>query len=475
MAKLSRRARAKSISPGVDQPGPARITLKLGETELMFNSDEGALRAVEQACAAYLGERVPRQEVAATAQLVRRYLAKHRWSRRKNAWPAGIGGKRSMPRDVWASLRALAQMSRSGIADTRESVHSHGVLLQIYADAIRRADDSWRIWEDQRRRETRPERDGKPEHQWRYPRTRAFYLQLWQLYGECDMLADEIARWSHRTLGNAGYHIPNLRADDVQWRRELEARWKDQVRKEMRIKYDYTLLDDLNVRAMEAWRALGETRRTLDRAASELDEGNPPIKERPTTQLALVVDRIQDALLVPRRGTYTAPTKIDEAVKSLRDAMQGVHAESPALRALAFLQRPTGSPKKALAGARRDIKRGKTRTAREKNSRQGRAGSSSMPSNQAALRPRFDLSKLTRGERAAWEWLRHRAGTAHHMAQPEALDTSAITIRGHVRQIRRTFGARAIGNKPGYGYYRPDAPPDWSTITAKRSRRVRTT
>lgn len=87
---------------------------------------------------------------------------------------------------------------------------------------------------------------------------------------------------------------------------------------------------------------------------------------------------------------------------------------------------------------------------------------------------KYDSSKLTPGERALWKWLHGRVGNADFIAQPDQLNTSAITIRAHVFQIRRTFGKKAILNRPGYGYFRPDAPPRWDSISPKRVRRVRT-
>jgi hypothetical protein len=81
---------------------------------------------------------------------------------------------------------------------------------------------------------------------------------------------------------------------------------------------------------------------------------------------------------------------------------------------------------------------------------------------------------LTPGQRALWEYLHGKCETAEQLAHPEKLDTSGPAIRGLVLDLRRIFGEQAISNRRGFGYFRPDAPPDWSGVRpVKRKRAVR--
>ena len=78
----------------------------------------------------------------------------------------------------------------------------------------------------------------------------------------------------------------------------------------------------------------------------------------------------------------------------------------------------------------------------------------------------------TPGEQALWVYLHRRCGTADQLADPKVLDTSAVTIRMRVVHIRKKKGRDSIQTMPGFGYYRPDAPPDWDSLKATRKRRV---
>jgi hypothetical protein len=81
-----------------------------------------------------------------------------------------------------------------------------------------------------------------------------------------------------------------------------------------------------------------------------------------------------------------------------------------------------------------------------------------------------DLSPLAE---TLWRYLKGRCGgTADDLASSKILNSSAETVRGLVVEIRAKRGRKAVGNKRGYGYFRSDAPPDWSIAKPKRKRRV---
>lgn len=78
---------------------------------------------------------------------------------------------------------------------------------------------------------------------------------------------------------------------------------------------------------------------------------------------------------------------------------------------------------------------------------------------------------LSPGRQAVWNALNGRALKAKALA--DELDTSEQTIKEHVAKIRAIKSSDAIQNKSGWGYYRPDAEPDWDALKPERKRRVR--
>ncbi len=82
---------------------------------------------------------------------------------------------------------------------------------------------------------------------------------------------------------------------------------------------------------------------------------------------------------------------------------------------------------------------------------------------------------LTPGEQAVWDALAGHAGSAMDLGRDARIATSEQTIREHVKSIRSKLGARAIDMRRGFGYFRPDAPPDWAKLKPKRQRRIRPT
>jgi hypothetical protein len=81
--------------------------------------------------------------------------------------------------------------------------------------------------------------------------------------------------------------------------------------------------------------------------------------------------------------------------------------------------------------------------------------------------------RLSPGAVKLWEYLGGRFGVAKDLAAPSALDTSEQTIREWVSEIRRlSSNQRAIVSRSGYGYFRPDRPPDWTTAKPQRQARI---
>jgi hypothetical protein len=82
---------------------------------------------------------------------------------------------------------------------------------------------------------------------------------------------------------------------------------------------------------------------------------------------------------------------------------------------------------------------------------------------------------LTPGEKSVWDCLHGRVLNAEALAKVEHANTSVQAVREHVSSIRLKRGVDAIKSRPGWGYWRPDAPPDWDHLTPKRKRRIRPT
>lgn len=81
------------------------------------------------------------------------------------------------------------------------------------------------------------------------------------------------------------------------------------------------------------------------------------------------------------------------------------------------------------------------------------------------------VDRLPPGPLALWNGLAGDCGLAKDLAA--RFDTSEQTIREHVQKIQDISGDDdIIKNRPGFGYYRPDHPPDWSAIQPKRQRRI---
>jgi len=83
--------------------------------------------------------------------------------------------------------------------------------------------------------------------------------------------------------------------------------------------------------------------------------------------------------------------------------------------------------------------------------------------------------RLSPGATALWNHLPGRSGLAKQLAGPSYLNTTEATIRTQVAEIRRVIGKGSVLNKTGYGYFRPDNPPDWNSLKPTRKRHVRTT
>lgn len=76
---------------------------------------------------------------------------------------------------------------------------------------------------------------------------------------------------------------------------------------------------------------------------------------------------------------------------------------------------------------------------------------------------------LTPGEQAYWNVLKGTALKDQDAA--DKLTTSVQQIKNHRDEIRRKRSEQSILRKSQAGFYRPDSPPDWSTVTMPRKRR----
>lgn len=98
-----------------------------------------------------------------------------------------------------------------------------------------------------------------------------------------------------------------------------------------------------------------------------------------------------------------------------------------------------------------------------------------LPTGESALHgaPLAWVDRVSPGARALWDYLDGQCKDALDLAKPDSLNTSAQTIREWVAEIRRlSDNKKAIDNRRGYGYFRPDKPPDWNSIKPKRQRRI---
>lgn len=80
---------------------------------------------------------------------------------------------------------------------------------------------------------------------------------------------------------------------------------------------------------------------------------------------------------------------------------------------------------------------------------------------------------LSPGEQLVWDFLKAAVLTAAQLADPNRVNTSEQTVKEHVMSIRQKRGTGVILTKPGRGYWRPDAPPNWDDFPPVRKRRVR--
>lgn len=92
-----------------------------------------------------------------------------------------------------------------------------------------------------------------------------------------------------------------------------------------------------------------------------------------------------------------------------------------------------------------------------------------------ALRPDTGEKGLSPNQLAIWDSLK---GTCKNQARlvAEGCGKSTAQIGNDINHIRARKGAEAIKLKRGFGYYRPDAPPDWAHVpVAPRQRPRRST
>ena len=87
---------------------------------------------------------------------------------------------------------------------------------------------------------------------------------------------------------------------------------------------------------------------------------------------------------------------------------------------------------------------------------------------------RPDIPKrLTYMENIVWEGLFKAALEASELASLKGFDSSAQAARQLVRKIKLNRGKDAIKRRNGFGYYRPDAPPNWDELKPKKRRTYR--
>jgi hypothetical protein len=236
-------------------------------------------------------------------------------------------------------------------------------------------------------------------------------------------------------------------------------------------------LDGFHIFLQKWRRAILDARAALSAATREIDgKTNAPVAERPSTRMAEAVDALFDA--VP-----SDPLTMSSCVIARQEWLDRLDAAQPAVVALVRGMRSAATlpaRKVGRSNARRMQRAARNRkpprsakmAPPDRNRKATTAGSQQGP---APPLSEAVFAKLTTGERRLWQCLEQKALTAEELAAPAVMDTSAQTIRGHVRGVRLKAGHDAIKNKDGAGYWRPDAPPDWSAILFKRKRRIRPT
>lgn len=83
------------------------------------------------------------------------------------------------------------------------------------------------------------------------------------------------------------------------------------------------------------------------------------------------------------------------------------------------------------------------------------------------------IDSLTASERIVWDALDGRAMQSPELATWPGLNTDPQVVREHVKNIRRKLEKESIATHRHFGYYRPEAPPDWDKLRPKRRRQVR--
>ncbi len=85
--------------------------------------------------------------------------------------------------------------------------------------------------------------------------------------------------------------------------------------------------------------------------------------------------------------------------------------------------------------------------------------------------PKWQL-RMSPKEQEVWAALEGKC--MQGIALAKLTSTSVNGLQQSIDGIRKRSGdAKVIGNRPRFGYFRPDAPPDWGSVVAKRRHRIR--
>lgn len=343
---------AALASDADDMPKLPRGTFPPDRSDLTFNNDIGALRAVEHAVLDAIEGDAPFASIAPLADRVRRFLVGQRLARRRPDRTPAVGGKRKLPRRIWSSLRALSSCPKRPTLEKMKEVNGHGWVMLIYADAIHRADKSWQTWDHHRRERARREVVPDPDPAWRYPRSRSLYLSIWNLYSDLYLLEEELKDAARKPLAKFWYRTPELTANDAAWAVMLAERWQYQVNEAYTIKYDYGVLDDYHTRLDAACCTIHKLKAATTAAAPELDDGEPNVVRRFTTRFIRVLDRIEGTLPSVMNEGMKLPPEPEQRAARIRESVTALAKPAAVLRALAYQRSEKSSAPPPPTGGR---------------------------------------------------------------------------------------------------------------------------
>lgn len=419
-------------------------------------------------------------EVTDAARLARETLVMSRWHRRRDGRQPQVGGTRRLPRWMYAELKRLARLPAPRSRVVRENVKNGATRLRGIAERIISADRQWARWERGRAERCAPF-PLPPEPDWRYPTVRVAYFAIRSFCSLCEELARDLFNAPPGVDLRSGM-CPSACHGWVTWHVVLGRKWSVFV-----ADGSYSGLhaaDSIHLQTIAIRDMAFQTRAAICAASPELDDVRAPVFDRETTKLITSLQEVMTALpMFPCRSEAPRPdpagvaAEIRVTLAPLRHFLRRLSAlvwqiePSKALTYHAPLPRFLSevSPNELVA-PNTDTSHASRSIAHPTTPPPAATDHDKTPVD--ALKARLHL--LSGNQRYLWDVLEHKCLSRQQAAKLCGYTTPSQAAND-VGEIRKKLGGDSIRTHPIYGYYRPDAEPDWSQVPKPRRRSVRTT